>query len=175
MGRRREPGFQARPWSELSVRHRLSTAPGELALLGALLVVVIGVATVDDFVRLRDIQQHGVPATAVVVDVRDFSKSPDRPIVRVNTADGGSFSAEVGWQRWEGGPVVGDTRPVLYLPADPEGTVVDRTLSYAHTTHVLGLVAMAVIGWGDVVLWRNGTLVPRHRRGLLSRRQGPRA
>lgn len=151
---------------------RLFTFQGEAVIVMVILAAVIAMATVDDYRRVYGIQKRGVVATATVVDVMWNRNFPDELMVRFTTREGVEIQAQVGSQRWDGPLEIGDSREVLYDPADPANEVLDKRVAFAHFTHFLGAGVILLLLLLAVAIWRHGPLVAssRHRRWV----QGPR-
>ncbi|MFI6485291.1 DUF3592 domain-containing protein [Nonomuraea sp. NPDC050663] len=132
-------------------------------------IVIIAVATIDDFRSVRTIQDDGIAAMAVVESVHDRRRLPDEPRVVFVTAEGDTIHTTVGWHRWSGSPAAGERRQILYLPSDPEGSVLDSGLPFAHFTHLLGLLLVGVLAGVCTELWRKGMLLS-HLHARRSRR-----
>ncbi|GGO73557.1 DUF3592 domain-containing protein [Nonomuraea cavernae] len=141
----------------MSAWDRLSSFHGEAAILMMLAAVVITIATIDDVRRVARLQAHGIPATATVTDVhRSRRGSPYEAEVTFTTRDGIRIDTRVGAHRWDGPPVIGDSRPVLYGPTDPEGEVLDRRVKFVHATHWLGAAAILLLVPLAIAMWRQG-------------------
>ncbi|MFC4530273.1 DUF3592 domain-containing protein [Sphaerisporangium dianthi] len=143
-------------YSQLSTRDRLSSMHGDIAILLMVAAVVVAIATVDDYRGLRRLQEHGIPATATVVDVHYRKNFPNEPEVRFTTRDGVAIEARVGVHRWDGPPEIDDSRQVLYDPLDPVGGVLDRRAKFVHATHWLSAAVVLLLVPLAIATWRLG-------------------
>jgi hypothetical protein len=135
------------------LRRRFFSTTGFLAPLLLATAVIVGEATVRDYQQLRAIQEHGVPAEATVIDVHRQRRSLDEPQVRFVTREGEPVEAWVGLHRWDGDVELGVTRSVLYDPADPQGSVLDRQEGSLYLTHLFSVLAVLLLTSLAVVLW----------------------
>ncbi|GII30429.1 DUF3592 domain-containing protein [Planotetraspora mira] len=144
-------------YSELSTWDRVSSFHGEIAIVMVLAAIVIALVTAYDFMRVRQVLDHGIVSTAVVVGIDDTRRHRfDGTVVQFATRDGVVIRTKVGTSRWEGRPTMGETRQVIYDPADPAGTVVDAGKKLVHLTHVLGVAGVAVLVPLAILIWRRG-------------------
>ncbi|GAA3788318.1 hypothetical protein GCM10022226_03660 [Sphaerisporangium flaviroseum] len=75
-------------------------------------------------------------------------------IVGFTTRKGAQVRARIGFHRWSGEPVYGQTKTLIYDPDDPQGTVMDPDVRFEHIIHVLGGLAAILSFTGGVVVWR---------------------
>ncbi|GLW96067.1 hypothetical protein Misp02_01540 [Microtetraspora sp. NBRC 16547] len=143
-------------YAQLSAWDRLSSIHGEAAILIMLTAVVISIATIDDFRRVQQLQEHGIPATATVTGVHYRQRLPDEPEVRFTTRSGVEIETRVGAQRWDGTPETGDSRQVLYDPIDPRGEVLDSRVKFVHATHWLGAALVLLLVPLAISMWHKG-------------------
>lgn len=133
--RRPGPADRFRAWS-----NSRPVATTFLAVTALVLVVVTWTRWSD----ATALDERGVDAPAVVVDVVPGSRSGDTVTVRYTTGDGRLVLADVGEHEWAQRPRVGDEVTVRYDPQDPEGNVTDAAGGPdGGLTVVLGVCAVA--------------------------------
>jgi hypothetical protein len=141
------------------------TLRGNVAVLLVLAGAVFLAMSIDDFVHVRRLRDHGVEVNALVQGVDHGSRGQGAVIVGFTTREGAYVRARVGFHRWYGEPVYGQTKTLIYDPDDPQGTVMDPEVRFEHVIHVLGGLAAILSFTGGVVVWRKTR--PKSASGLV--------
>ncbi|MCA2230429.1 DUF3592 domain-containing protein [Nonomuraea aurantiaca] len=167
------------PHPRTSMRDRLSSIHGQIAIALMLIAIGMSVATVNDYRAVQRLRESGVSAMGTVVRTEYSRYSSDDAIVRFTTRDGRHIRTRVDGSRWQGSPLIDDQRQVLYDPADPSGNVLDPQAGFMQIVNprkavvVLLAVPLAVLLWwqqADAFFWLSFWITKmKRRRGTADR------